>query len=46
MESGAAGYVTKPFTAETIRDVMVPILGEGEDEDEDTIDESDDDLDF
>ena len=44
MESGAAGYVTKPFTAESIRDVMVPILGEGEDED--TIDESDDDLDF
>jgi len=44
MKSGAAGYVTKPFTAESIRDVMVPILGEGEDED--TIDESDDDLDF
>ena len=44
MESGAAGYVTKPFTAESIRDVMVTILGEGEDED--SIDESDDDLDF
>lgn len=44
MESGAAGYVTKPFTAESIRDVMVTILGESEDED--TIDESDDDLDF
>ncbi|WP_319575530.1 response regulator [uncultured Desulfobacter sp.] len=44
MESGAAGYITKPFTAESIRDVMVNILGEGEDED--SIDESDDDLDF
>lgn len=44
MESGAAGYVTKPFTAESIRDVMVTILGEGDDED--SIDESDDDLDF
>jgi two-component system chemotaxis response regulator CheY len=44
MESGAAGYITKPFTAESIRDVMVHILGEGEDED--SIDESDDDLDF
>lgn len=44
MESGAAGYITKPFTAESIRDVMVTILGEGEDED--SIDESDDDLDF
>ncbi|NWH04294.1 response regulator [Desulfobacter latus] len=44
MESGAAGYVTKPFTAESIRDVMVPIIGEVDDED--TIDESDDDLDF
>jgi len=44
MESGAAGYVTKPFTAESIRDVMVTILGEGKDED--SIDESDDDFDF
>lgn len=44
MESGAAGYVTKPFTAESIRDVMVTILGESEDED--SIDDSDDDLDF
>ena len=44
MESGAAGYITKPFTAESIRDVMVTILGEGKDED--SIDESDDDFDF
>lgn len=44
MESGAAGYVTKPFTAESIRDVMVTILGESDDED--SIDDSDDDLDF
>jgi two-component system chemotaxis response regulator CheY len=44
MQSGAAGYVTKPFTAESIRDVMVTILGEGDDEEH--VDDSDDDLDF
>jgi len=44
MTAGAAGYVTKPFTAEAIRDVIVTILGEADYED--TIDESDDDFDF
>lgn len=44
MKAGAAGYVTKPFTAEAIRDVIVTILGEADYED--TTDESDDDFDF
>jgi two-component system chemotaxis response regulator CheY len=44
MDSGAAGYITKPFTAETIRDVIVNILGETSYED--TFDEGDQDLDF
>ncbi|MDY0220423.1 MAG: response regulator [Desulfobacterium sp.] len=44
MDSGAAGYITKPFTAEAIRDVIVNILGEAGYED--TFDEGDQDLDF
>lgn len=28
MEGGAAGYLAKPFTAETIRDLIVKFLGE------------------
>ncbi|WP_457553536.1 response regulator [Desulfobacula sp.] len=44
MESGAAGYVTKPFTPETIRDLINNILGDiSYDED---LDDSDDDFDF
>ncbi|MCP4670031.1 MAG: response regulator [Desulfobacula sp.] len=41
---GAAGYITKPFTPETIRDLLINILGEV-DFDED-LDDSDDDFDF
>ena len=44
MTSGAAGYITKPFTAEAIRDVIVNILGEASYEE--TIDDGDQDLDF
>jgi len=44
MDSGAAGYITKPFTAETIRDLIVNILGEVNYED--AFDDSDNDLDF
>ncbi len=44
MEYGAAGYITKPFTAETIRDLIVKLLGEVDYEED--FDESDDDLDF
>jgi two-component system chemotaxis response regulator CheY len=44
MDCGAAGYITKPFTAETIRDLIVNILGEMEYEEDS--DESDDDFDF
>ncbi len=44
MDSGAAGYITKPFTPETIRDLLTRILGEvSYDEDPD---DSDDDFDF
>ena len=44
MDSGAAGYITKPFTPETIRDLITNILGEvSYDED---LDDSDDDFDF
>ena len=44
MDSGAAGYITKPFTPETIRDLLTRILGEvSYDED---LDDSDDDFDF
>ncbi|MCA1784628.1 MAG: response regulator [Desulfotignum sp.] len=44
MNTGAAGYITKPFTAEAIRDVIVTILGEADYED--TTDDGDDDFDF
>jgi two-component system, chemotaxis family, chemotaxis protein CheY len=44
MDFGAAGYITKPFAPETIRDLIISILGEV-DYDED-IDEDDDDFDF
>ncbi|MCA1786156.1 MAG: response regulator [Desulfobacteraceae bacterium] len=44
MNAGAAGYITKPFTAEAIRDVIVTILGEADYED--TTDDGDDDFDF
>lgn len=44
MAAGAAGYITKPFSAEKIRDLIVTILGEVDYEDD--LDESDNDLDF
>ena len=44
MDSGATGYITKPFTPETIRDLITGILGEIN-YDEDT-DDSDEDFDF
>ena len=44
MGSGAAGYITKPFTPETIRDLIIKLLGEmSYDED---LDDSDEDFDF
>ena len=44
LETGAAGYVKKPFTPEDIREKLVEILGESVDESQ--ADDSDDDLDF
>ena len=44
MDSGAEGYITKPFTAEAIRDLIVNILGEVDYEED--LDASDDDFDF
>ena len=44
MDCGAAGYITKPFTAEAIRDLIVKILGDADYEED--IDGSDDDFDF
>jgi two-component system chemotaxis response regulator CheY len=44
MDCGAAGYITKPFTAEAIRDLIVNILGEVDYEE--NFDDSDDDFDF
>ncbi len=44
MKAGAAGYITKPFTAEAVRDTIVTILGEPDYED--ATDESDEDFDF
>ena len=44
MNAGAAGYITKPFTAEAIRDLIINILGEIDYEED--VDESDDDFDF
>lgn len=43
-ENGAAGYITKPFSPETLRDLITRILGETDDDD--TVDDSDEDLDF
>jgi two-component system, chemotaxis family, chemotaxis protein CheY len=44
MNCGVAGYITKPFTPETIRDLISDILGE-ESYDED-LDDSDEGFDF
>ena len=44
MDNGAEGYITKPFTAEAIRDLIVNILGEVDYEED--LDESDDNFDF
>ncbi|MCP4022390.1 MAG: response regulator [Desulfobacteraceae bacterium] len=44
MDCGAAGFITKPFTAESIRDLIVNILGEADYEED--FDGSDDDFDF
>lgn len=44
MDAGAAGYITKPFTAEAIRDLIINILGEIDYEE--YIDDSDNDFDF
>lgn len=44
MENGSAGYITKPFTSEAIRDLIISILGESDYEDD--TDEGDDDFDF
>lgn len=44
MDCGAAGYITKPFAAEAIRDLIVSILGEADYEED--FDDGDDDFDF
>ena len=44
IQEGAAGYVKKPFTPETIRFELTKILGEPEDEG--SSEDSDDDFDF
>ncbi|WP_320040702.1 response regulator [uncultured Desulfobacter sp.] len=44
MDSGAAGYITKPFTPENLRDLIVSIIGEPDYEE--SIDDSDDEFDF
>ncbi len=44
MDCGAAGYISKPFTPEAIRDLMITILGEADYEED--FDDSDDDFDF
>jgi two-component system chemotaxis response regulator CheY len=45
LESGAKGYIKKPFTPEEIRDKLLEILGEVE-EDDQGFEESDDGFDF
>ncbi|MCG8550676.1 MAG: response regulator, partial [Desulfobacterales bacterium] len=44
MDAGAAGYITKPFTPEDLRDLIVSIIGEADYEE--SIDDSDDEFDF
>ncbi len=44
MDCGAVGYITKPFTAEAIRDLIVNILGEINYEED--FDDSDESFDF
>lgn len=44
MDAGAAGYITKPFTPEAVRDVIIQTLGEAEYAAD--LDESNDELDF
>ena len=44
MDAGASGYITKPFTPESIRDLVTGILGEVDYEQD--IDDSDGDFDF
>jgi two-component system, chemotaxis family, chemotaxis protein CheY len=43
IKQGATGYITKPFTPETIRDTIIDILGETHNEESD---DNSDDLDF
>jgi two-component system chemotaxis response regulator CheY len=44
MDAGAAGYITKPFAPENLRDLIVSIIGEADYEE--NIDDSDDEFDF
>jgi len=44
MDCGATGYITKPFSAEEIRDLLVNILGEVNYEDD--VDDGNQDFDF
>jgi len=44
MDNGASGYITKPFTAEVIRALIINILGEVDYEED--LDDSDEDFDF
>jgi len=44
MNTGASGYITKPFTPEALRDLIVSILGKADYEER--IDDSDDEFDF
>jgi two-component system chemotaxis response regulator CheY len=44
MDSGAAGYITKPFTPEIIRDLITKLLGEVSYDE--NFDNNDEDLDF
>jgi len=43
MKQGARGYITKPFTPETIRNIIIEILGETNNGE---LDDNDEDLDF
>ena len=44
MACGAAGYITKPFTPESIRDIIIDLLGEVNYEE--SFDDGDDEFDF